>query len=364
MKRVFLLLAMLGSLTFMNAQTVITANDMPQPGDTARTSMTLLLEGFDYQATGENWTWDFADLTVMMQQVDTFDAVTSTPVIYQFVFNNQFIYPDHKATVARQLMEFNQIPNLEVSDTYQFLKLADDEFREVGLGITLAGVPIPMAYQDIDTLYRFPLEYGDLDSAHSAFSLDIPDLGYLEIDKKRVNQVDGWGTLITPYGQYQALRVKTEIDEYDSVYVDSLNVGFPVQRNYTEYKWLVNGFPVPMLTVNEENLVATATYIDSVRTSFVGVKEELQETDFNFKVYPNPAAEQLSVSYELLETADVVLSFYSLYGKEVRRVMHTRQDRGLYNKLINLRETNLDPGLYLILLQIDHRPMVKRVLIN
>jgi hypothetical protein len=350
--------------TNLSGQITITSDDMPKPGDTLRQSITLVLDSIDYESTGENYTWDYSELTVMLQQVDTFVSVSSTPALYQAVFNNQFLFPDYKATVAKKLMEFDLIPNLEVTDTYQFFKETGEDYREVGLGITLAGIPLPIMYQDIDTLYRFPLEYGVLDSTRASISIDIPNLGYLGVDRKRRNSVDGWGTLITPYGEFPTLRVKTEIYEYDSVYIDSLNIGFPVIREYVEYKWLANGFSLPLLTVTGEGLVVSASYIDSVRTIFVGMDEDPDELDFDFKAYPNPASEYLSINYELFDPSRVIISFYSLYGKEVTRIMTTAQDRGLYNKLININEAGLRPGIYLLYLQIDGRARVKRIMIQ
>jgi hypothetical protein len=361
-------LTLLSIVLFLSAglhgQIVIQNGDMPQPGDTVRKSVTLNLEGIDFQSTGENYTWDFSELTVMLQQVDSFVSVSSTPLLYQAVFNNQFIFPNHKATVAKKLMEFTTIPDLEVTDTYQFYKNEDNEYREVGIGITLAGVPLPIAYEQIDTLYRFPLEYGDNDSAKASLSIDIPGLGYLGVDKSRVNYIDGWGTLFTPYGSFQTLRVRTEISEYDSVYIDSTNTGFPLNREYTEYKWFGQGFGDPLLLITEEEFVVTATYIDSVRNSFTDVDDDLTLLDFDFKVYPNPASDYLSVNYELMEPSFVMISFYSLFGREIKRITASSQEKGLHNKVINLKETGVTQGVYLIVLQIDQLARVKRVMIQ
>jgi hypothetical protein len=364
MRRFTLCIILLASILTVNAQVTITATDMPKPGDTLRTSITAVLEGIDYQATGENFTWDFSDLTVMYQRVDTFVSVTSTPMIYQAVFNNQFIFPDYKATVARKIQEFGLIPNLEISDSYQFFKETNADYREVGVGVTIAGAALPIMYQQIDTLYRFPLQYGDSDSAHSSFNIDVPDLGYAGFIKKRVNYVDGWGTLITPYGEYQTLRVSTEIEEYDTIFIDSLNTGFPLNRVYTEYKWFANGFCLPLLQVNEEALMVTATYVDSVRATFVGIGEQQPQDDFSFNVFPNPARDYLSISYELFNPSRVEISIYSIYGKEVKKIMTSVQDHGLYNKLINTREAGLQPGMYLVVFQVDNRPYVKRFLLQ
>jgi hypothetical protein len=349
----------------MNAQIVLSSDDMPVPGDTVRKSITTILDGMNYQQEGPDQTWLFDELTVISQQVDTFVNVSETPGIYQLFFNNNFIYPDYKATVAMKMAEFTAIPGLTLTDSYQFLKLTNNEFREVGYGVTLDGVALPIQLQEIDTLYRFPLEYGDLDSAHSLLSIDVPNLGYLMVSRFRRNSADGWGTLTTPYGEFQTLRVKTDIVEYDSVYSDSLGIGIPMTRNITEYKWFANGYHEPVLLVSEEAFVVTATYIDSIRSSFLDVPEiSTRKETFDFTVYPNPCSNYISVSYELQNEADVKIAVYSMYGDEVKKFADTHQEQGFYNQVLYLKESGLRKGVYLVRLTIDNIPYVKRIVVG
>jgi hypothetical protein len=175
--------------------------------------------------------------------------------------------------------------------------------------------------------------------------------------------VDGWGTLTTPYGEFQTLRVKTEIEEYDSLYSDSLGIGMPVTRNIIEYKWLANGYPEPMLQVTEEGFIVNASYIDSVRSNFLSVPD-LTRSKFDFTVYPNPCSDYLSISYELFEDAEVRISIFSIYGNEMKRFAQTRQERGLYNRVLYLKETGFRNGIYLVRITIDNVPYVKRILLN
>jgi len=364
MKRAIPLLTLLFLIGFqINAQIVITSDDMPVPGDTLRKSITAILDGTNYQQGGPDQTWLFDELTVVSQQVDTFVNVNETPSIYQIFFNNQFIYPDYKSTVAFKLSQYTAIPTVELTDSYLFIKVTDEDIREVGYGVTLQGIPLPIQLQQIDTIYRFPLEYGDIDSAHSLLSIGVPNLGYLMVSKFRRNTVDGWGTLTTPYGEFQTLRVKTEILEYDSLYVDTLGMGMPLTRNIIEYKWLANGFHEPVLQVTEEGFIITASYIDSVRSTFLNVPEE-KNRKYDFSVFPNPSSDYLSVSYELFEDADVKISLYSIYGNEMKRFAQTHQERGLYNRVLYLKENGFRPGIYLIRLTIDNIPYVKRILLN
>jgi hypothetical protein len=353
---------MLLSFTFFG-QIIITGDDMPVPGDTIRESFTNVLDGIDYQPGGPDQTWVFDELTVLSQRVDTFLSVGDTPGIYQLFFNNQFIYPDYNADVAEKLAEFTQVPGLILTDSYLFIKYEDNEYREVGYGVTLEGVQVPVQLQEIDTIYRFPLEYGDIDSAHSLLEIDIPDMGYLMMAKFRRNTVDAWGTLITPYGEFQTLRVKTEINEYDSLYSDSLGIGIPVTRNIIEYKWLANGYHQPILAISEEPFLVTATYMDSVRSSFLSIPE-VRKNKFDFHVYPNPCSDYFSIEYEIPEDAEVTLTLFSVYGSELKIIEKGMHEKGYYNQKVYLRDIGIRSGIYIVKLTVDNITYSRKVIIN
>ncbi len=101
----------------------------------------------------------------------------------------------------------------------------------------------------------FPLTIGVSDSSESSRSQIIPEFGYYEIHRKRVNIVDGWGTLTTPNGTFQTIRIKSTVYSHDSIYIDSNNEGYSIDRVETEYKWLGNGFGTPLLRIIESNLL-------------------------------------------------------------------------------------------------------------
>ncbi len=261
----FTLIILLNGLISMVAlsQITITTDDMPNIGDTIRLSSTVFVQGIDYTETGEDYTWDFSSLLPLSQQVDTFVSVTSTPLLYQFVFIPYII-----SNIASPIGEIDFIPNFEFTDIYQFYKNTDTEYKDVGFAFSFNEIPIPIKYDDPDILYEFPMNMSNVDSSESGFEFNLDGLIYVSSFKKRVNTVDGWGTLITPYGSFQTLRLKSEIEQYDSIYIDSLGFGFPVYREITEYKWLGNNFGLPLLQINEEGFTLSVNYIDSARISF------------------------------------------------------------------------------------------------
>jgi hypothetical protein len=93
--------------------------------------------------------------------------------------------------------------------------------------------------------------------------------------------------LHTPYGSFQTLRLKSEVFEYDSIYLDTLGQGIVLNRNYIEYKWLGTGRGLPLLVATtDEFLGARITYLDSLRiippSGFVAEAVSSSQIDLNW----------------------------------------------------------------------------------
>jgi hypothetical protein len=304
------ILVFLGFVPFVSwAQIVINQSDMPVPGDTLRTSLSVNTGAYDFSVSGPDYTWDYQDLSPFSQSVASYAAVTSTPFAYQLFFL-------FTSNLALEEPEFDQFQGFEVTDTYRFFNNENGSYREVGLAFTLNGLPLPTVYENPDIIYQFPLQAGQLDSSLSSFSFDIPGLGYYGGWKKRKNTVDGWGTLKTPYGTFETLRLKAEIQQYDSLYIDSLGMGIPIYQEQTEYKWLGNEIGIPLLTVVDNGILQTIQYRDSVRNVFTfAVPSEVLEQ--SVRIYPNPVRGDVTIhtGFQKARMLEVVL--YDLTGRQV-----------------------------------------------
>ena len=125
----------------------------------------------------------------------------------------------------------------------------------MGFGASLNGTAMPVTYASAaqqDVIYRFPLSFASLpDSSSSFFSTPaaIATVGYLSQKRKRVNRPDAWGTLTTPFGTFQTVRVVTKLIDHDSMAFGGMpGQGFDVPLT-REYKWLAKGQHVPVLTI-------------------------------------------------------------------------------------------------------------------
>ena len=343
--------------SFLQSQITITSNDMPEVGGFYLISNGLNVSGYDFSETGEGYTWDYGALQPLIQEVDTFVSVLSTPIIYQIFF----LYP-LVSTIASPNPDLDFIPGFEITEAYEYYKDTDEQYHQAGFALNLMGIPLPIKYDDPDVLIKFPSDYGNIDSSFSAYELDIPELGFYSTAKKRKNYVDGWGTLITPFGTFETQRIRSEIEQSDSLYLDTLGIGFPITRQYIEYKWMGQGSGIALLTVREEGPIITIQYQDSIRviTNVKKVTSLISEA----VVYPNPCSDRLNIQLNLKEPGDIVVSIIAINGQSI--AYNETFSMGSGNQIvgINLREYNLSSGGYLVQILSKGESVVKPVIIQ
>lgn len=254
----------LAALLFINvlnlqAQVVITSSMMPAAGDTIRVSHVVGPEIPDPALTGFDYSWNYSMLQAGSQSVTSFVSPSQTPMIFQLVFNPLV------ANLASPVDGLDIFEG-EVIDAWMFYRNTAAGFVSPGFAATVFGIPVPFKFDTPERLFKFPLNVNSLpDSTISELAVEYPSVGYVSIHKKRVNTVDGSGVLTTPYGTFNTIRLKSVIYEEDSIYIESSQSGFPIVRNYTEYKWLSPDHKIPLLTITREGTMTNVQYIDSIR---------------------------------------------------------------------------------------------------
>ena len=340
MKRGILVLFGLISLAAYG-QITVTSPDMPSVFDRFRMSSAIDLT-IDFESTGANYNWDFSDLTHNTQTDDTFTSVFNTPLFYQFFFSNPFD-PPHIANFALRGQSFDLAGQFTLSNVFNFFKVTGDTYQEVGFGAQINVAPIPVPYEAVDTIFQFPMNFGDLTETQLAFTLQIPTFGAYASEGQRENEVDGWGTLTTPYGTFDVLRVKSQITREDSVFVEALQFGFAFPRPVeTQYKWIAKDKGVPVLQINTlgiagNEVVQSITYPDSMR---VTLSIENLDQDFEVQVFPNPVSDQVQVSWEAGVQVDHI-DVFDYTGKHTKHVLAT-------NNPAQIDLQDLPAGIYVL----------------
>ncbi|MEZ4807002.1 MAG: hypothetical protein R2815_05940 [Flavobacteriales bacterium] len=239
------------------AQITITEADMPSAGDTMRYRNTAA-QDVDIMLTGPGVIWDMSGLPVQTEGADTAVTVGSTPLLYQFFFNNAILYPEYDADYAMKGVAFG-FQQLQVEDVYDYYKKDTDGFRNVGFGATINGLPASVRRQPVDRIHAFPMDFQDTDASFSTFQLDVPNVLFFRQEQLRENEVDGWGTLYLPADTFEVLRVRSVLQKHDSIFVEQFGLGFGFDEPETvEYKWIAAGMDAPVLRVTTTGGVATS----------------------------------------------------------------------------------------------------------
>ena len=322
-----LALLLAGATLPARAQTAITIdrNDLPNAGDTLRVSQTVELTGPALTQTGANQTWNYSGLRPVNQQVERYQAVSSTPGILP-IFFGLLPGPNRATIAARQDLAVLAGAGLPVSDVYSFFNESAADYRQVGFGVVVQGTALPVAYQSQalqDVVYRFPLSYAKRDSSNSEFVAEVPTVAYLRQTQKRVNRADGWGTLTTPFGTFAALRVVSTLQIRDSLSLPGqpgVAVQLPVTR---EYKWLGKNQGIPLLRVTTQlvagrEIVTLVQYRDIYRRlTPLATQPQLPETAV--AAYPSPAGASESLRVTLPGSGPVTLTATDLSGRVLFR---------------------------------------------
>lgn len=349
-------LLLMSNLAF--SQITITNNDMPSPGDTVRKSQAVGTSGIDFTITGANHIWDFSVLEPLTQTVDTFASVSSVPFLYQLIF-----IPNVVANVAQKFSEIDTIPELPITDPYRFFRKTSSTYNDVGYAITVSSIPVPVRLNPADVVYKLPLAYGNLDSSNASGQLGVPGFGYISIQRKRVNLVDGWGSLTTPFGTYNVLRLKSTVYETDSIYIDTLNFGTALERNYIEYKWMANGIKAPLLQVTEEGPLVQVAYVDNIDSGTVNTGIIAMD-EYHITISPNPFSDYSIVSLDLEQPAFTQISLVNLAGVEVSKVYDGQLPAGRHFFTLNVLNQNLPKSAYLLKVETNGKSTYKKLIIQ
>lgn len=300
MKKLLLSLSLIPAFSF--AQITLNENHFPDPSEQFVFS-TLIDPSVDYLSTGQNYTWDFATLTPTSQRANYYydpeDASFLSGIMFGSFAPAAYQATSYSPSTDLPLDDLTAMLPVTLDGISQFTKKSSSAVNLIGYEFLISGQGIAVRSDTIETRYPLPLNYGDTWETRGYTDLDmnpIYDAKWIQ-HRHRVSEVDGWGTITTPYGTYDALRIRHFIQETDSLWVSFDSVGMwipiPVPDAY-EYEWRAVEEKEPVFRVRTSIILGNETptameYRDDYNG--LGLEEQL----LNVAVYPNPVSGQLFV---------------------------------------------------------------------
>lgn len=347
----------------------ITNGDMPDVNDNFRFSICDNLLGIvNLNDDGPDQTWNYSTLGSFSQRVDEFvDPVLGTPLVYNVTYSNIFDM-NYFATLAAP-NTFGQFGGniLNVTEVYDFYRETNSFFANVGLGLTINGIPLTAKMSPRDKVYEFPLEYGDEDDSFAQFGVEVPQVGYYGQKIWRTNTVDAWGEISTRYGTFEALRVTTVLDITDTISLQGF--GFEQAQPTTfEVKWFAKNIGVPVLTVKgqilfNQEVVNTIEYLDSLRdftpstlppgpidttstdTTTAGIGN-LDEVLSYISASPNPFTDGFVLHVGGSRATKISLSLMDISGREVESSLTKSMALQPGSNTLQVNADGIRPGIY------------------
>ncbi len=179
--------------------------------------------------------------------------------------------------------------------------------------------------------------------------------------------MDGWGSLTTPYGTFDVIRVRSEITAHDSIYADTLGIGFSFDPPLAiEYKWLGAGQRIPLLQINTTipafgtETITSITYRDSVRTT--GIDQPSTVTG-SFGIYPNPSSGALLMDIISTKTTPGEVRLISVTGKLVAAIWKGTLYEGSNKIAVNTALYGVAAGNYIAELKAGESVVKQRLVI-
>lgn len=329
-----------GTFTFAQSPITIGNSNMPGSGDTLRYTDIQLSSLGNYTQTGVNFTWNFYNVISTTEGVRSFKSSFQTPYALFFLSLNEY---------GEKIADTLGAGPFVMTKYYNFYKkqTSPNAFIADGAGITFSNVPLPSYYSDKDELYNFPMSYPKYDSTSFRFSTIATTLIPVRYTKTgyRATRVDGWGTVTTPFGTANCLRLVTTQYAMDSIKTSLgplvIPFGFPnFQRSY---QWFTTTSKIPFLEV-------TGTLVGGIFTPtlarYRGYEIPVNTTGLNdfggdraVMLYPNPVKDQVRI--QMQESAPV-----SLYDAQGRLIQVDQFESKQENYVLDV--SALAPGIYFI----------------
>jgi hypothetical protein len=279
-----------------------------------------------------------------VSQVWNFSALKATKSI-----TNEFIHPNWTPYSS-------DFPSANIADTmdgvagYIFILSTSGAYSIAGV-TQAAGYPAIAPFNPLFTQLVFPANYLNTFNG-TAFAKTKPEaIAYPGYDSARANitiyykdTIDAWGSMTSPAGVFNVLRVKHYEYDIDSIFLQDNSIfhtwafsslATPAPFHVCAYTWYANGIHTPIAS-----MIIDTTYTHPKSVGWYSGIEGINELSDNSKtlVYPNPCTTQITFKYNT-ESAKHI-SVFDITG---RQVTETTMENGS----VSLNTSAYAKGIYL-----------------
>ena len=305
------------------------------------------LSVFVGEASGSAQTWDFTDYDFTQAG----DGVAIDPSDAPFYS----LFPGCNVSLHERVYGYGASEDTIYSWTYQ--ELTSDQFLLHAMNDDTQAWPIydPPVVQAV-----LPFSYGTTWQEDWDSTWVMPELWYIS---KRVIEVDAFGTMKLPAGDYPCVRLTQNYYDisYSPMGVDSLTT--------RSYHWYAKDLTQLHITsVDEEQFGLSTIEINAFSYSKAGGPAGVDDHKISANSatleqnHPNPFSSNTTISYSLKHSDQITLRIVDFLGKEIITLVDETKEAGNYQ--ISYANTGLQPGVYFYILKTGDNNLVRRMIVQ
>lgn len=235
----------------------------------------------DYTVTGAGIAWDYSALVPQTQELIAWSNPNDSGYKTVWCFLNGFFFNCNSQfntnfNLANTATEGLVLQGFGLTNVVNHLNKTNAALQNkmIGAQVTLNGTTVPfvVSYTDPDDLYQFPMNFGNTATQPFAINANLSSFGFpvqIQSTGQRTNLVEGWGTLVTPFGSFaNVLKLKSTLVQTTTITVD----GTPQTTTTTtvSYQWFDPAHKIPVLEasgnlVNNQWVPTTVRFMDIQR---------------------------------------------------------------------------------------------------
>ena len=331
MKKLSLLMLVLGSSLYAFAQPTLNLSGMPAIGSTIRTNA-VDGTGISPGAAGANQTWDFTAYPDT-GAIDSIDFVLPSTTPFYTNFPN--------STIAYKVYT-------DSLNAYGYLKESASALELLGTALNDNTSDIISTYTNPQSIYTFPSTFNSTSTDTYRSYVDYSAFGATFVSNATTNYlVDGYGTLITTSGTFpNTLRIKKREIRTDSTLTDFGDFVSESRNTTYEYVCVAPQASIGVWSISRDTTAGTFGQPDSYSLNVSHTRGEFVITGMHqpeiatLLAFPNPANEQLLI----LLPQNALVTLHDLSGRVV-----LSQEFSVENGNMPILETaSLPSGTYLM----------------
>lgn len=342
--KILIFLSLFFYYNYSHCQLVLDNTDLPMINDVQVTTIVdsnmaiTLYPG----SSGANILWDFSSLIFCCDDYKNYRWTNP-----QLTVNSAF-FPESNIALKTQCYLYHDWT------THIITEMCDnrDYYIKDTTGLKYYGSDFPYSHKFSSFRFLFPLlKYGQSKTNSCRIVIQQSPDSVLITNIIDSIKADGWGTIITPVGTYNALRIYTKEIVWDSLYVNGVGTLIKYMPDNYYYKWYTKGLGFPVLQISKGILEKNPDY-QIVRASKYKLYDvsvpEISQTFFESSVFPNPITSESVLKIELEKTSSINIRISNIFGQNI--VSFTNNFiAGEHNMLISdLLKSELPIGIYFI----------------